>query len=123
MTPIVLSKTICNNVLLNDTVSNKLTDCAAMAAFGNFALVKSMQRQLSEFDSAYGTYCMYWVLSLADYFAATSDVAFVQDMLPKGHLKMRRSKNRVLPKPLPPGAPPPRKGSGQYAGWVRYTPC
>ena len=90
----------------------------SMAAFGNFELVKSMQRQLSEFDSVYGTYCMYWVLSLADDFAATSDVAFVKDMLAAGWLKMRRSKHRALSKPLPPGTPPPpKRGTAQYAGW------
>ena len=94
-----------------------VAQATSMAAFGNFALVKSMQRQLSEFDSAYGTYCMYWVLSLADYFAATADVAFVKEMLPRGVIKMVRSKNRAMPKPLPPGAPPPKKGTAEYAGW------
>ena len=89
-----------------------------MAAFGNFALVKSMQRQLSEFDSSYGTYCMYWVLSLADYFAATADLAFLMEMLPAGVIKMLRSKNRALPKPPPPGSPPPKKSTAEYAGWT-----
>ena len=58
-----------------------VTQATSMAAFGNFALVKSMQRQLSAYDAAYGTYCMYWILSLADYFAATHDTAFVRAML------------------------------------------
>jgi hypothetical protein len=96
-----------------------VAQATSMAAFGNFPLVKSMQRQLAPCDSVYGTYCMYWVLSLADYFAATSDVEFVREMLPAGHLKMRRSKNRVLPKPPRPGrpAPPPPSRTSQYAGW------
>jgi len=92
-----------------------------MVAFGNFELVQSMQRQLSEFDSSYGTYCMYWVLSLADYFAATADLAFVKEMLPHAQVKMLRSKNRAMPKPSPPGVPPPaNKSSAEYAGWDEH---
>jgi hypothetical protein len=37
-----------------------------MVAFGAFELVKSMQEQLGAIDSVYGTYLMYWVLSLSD---------------------------------------------------------
>ena len=43
------------------------SQATAMAAFGAFELVRSMQAQLGAYDSVYGTYCMYWVLSLADY--------------------------------------------------------
>ena len=91
-----------------------VAQAASMVAFGNFGLVKSMQRQLAAFDSVYGTYCMYWVLSLSDYFAATHDTAFVKSMLPAAHLKMRRSYNRAF-KPLP--ADPKRRHRARYAGW------
>jgi hypothetical protein len=85
---------------------------ASMAAFGNFGLVRSMQQQLGQFDAVYGTYCMYWVLSLADFFAATADAAAAREMLPQAHEKMRRSFNRAVPKP---GALVNQKT--QYAGW------
>jgi hypothetical protein len=84
----------------------------SMAAFGNFELVKAMQQQLGQFDSSYGTYCMYWVLSLADYFAATADAPSVKAMLPQAHEKMLRSLHRATPTP---GAPPTQRQ--QYAGW------
>ena len=90
-----------------------VAQAASMVAFGNFDLVRSMQRQLSEFDSSYGTYCMYWVLSLSDIFAATHDTAFVKSMLAAGLLKMRRSFNRAG-KPLAPGQV---RGNMLYAGW------
>ena len=89
----------------------------SMAAFGNFGLVRSMQLQLSEFDSTYGTYPMYWVQSLADYHAATADVAAVKTMLAAGVIKMRRSYNRAMPKPLPPGTLPDKRANLMYAGW------
>ena len=60
------------------------------------------------------------MLSLADYYAATGDAAFVKAMLPAGLVKMRRSYNRAMPKPPPaPGAPPApvAKSTMQYAGW------
>lgn len=94
-----------------------VAQAVSMAAFGNFAFVKSMQEQLGEFDSSYGTYCMYWILSLEDYFAATADVATVKGLLRAGDVKMRRSYNRAMPKPLPPGSPPDLRGNMQYAGW------
>ena len=90
-----------------------VAQAASMVAFGNFGLVKSMQRQLSAFDSVYGTYCMYWVLSLWDYFVATHDTPFVRAMLFAADRKMRRSYNRAF-KPLPPA---PKRHTMRYAGW------
>lgn len=91
-----------------------VAQATSMAAFGNFALVKSMQEQLGQFDSTYGTYLMYWVISLADYFTATGDVAFVRAMLPYAERKMRRAYNRATPKP---GAPVQTRANELYAGW------
>lgn len=92
-----------------------VAQATSLAVFGNFELVKSMQQQLAEFDSVYGTYLMYWVLSLADYHAATADGAAVIAMLPRAVEKMRRAYNRVMPKPPPPGTPPTKKADLQCA--------
>ena len=95
-------------------MGQRMAQATSMAAFGNFALVKSMQEQLGQFDSTYGTYLMYWVISLADYFTATGDVAFVRAMLPNAERKMRRAYNRATPKP---GAPVQTRANLLYAGW------
>jgi hypothetical protein len=89
------------------------TQATAMVAFGAFELVKSMQKQLGEINSLYGTYLMYWVLSLSDYFAATGDSSTTKQLLVPAHNKMRRAYNR-LTTPIPANS---TNGRTRYAGW------
>ena len=52
---------------------------AALAAFGNYDVVKKNIAYTSSQDNGIAAYSMYWVLSLVDYFNYTGDTAFLKE--------------------------------------------
>ncbi len=53
-----------------------------MAAFGDFTFVLQNLNFTSNNCNGIESYCLYWVLSVCDYFARTNDTAAVQYFMP-----------------------------------------
>ena len=55
------------------------TAAAALAAFGNYDVIKKNIAYTSSQDNGIAAYSLYWVLSLVDYYNYTGDTVFLKE--------------------------------------------
>ena len=70
-----------------------VAQATAMAALGNFDFVKQNLRFTQKNCNGIASYCLYFVLSVTDYFAATNDTALMAELAPSvtGYLEHAHS--------------------------------
>ncbi len=66
---------------------------AALAAFGNYDVIKKNIAYTSSQDNGIAAYSMYWVLSLVDYFNYTGDTAFFKEYAANADRRLEKAYN------------------------------
>jgi alpha-L-rhamnosidase len=69
-----------------------IAQATAMAALGNFDFVKQNLRFTQNNCNGIESYCMYFVLSVCDYFSATNDTALMHELAPSVTPKLEHAK-------------------------------